>query len=182
MKISFINAVASVAEAVNADISEIQAGLGSDPRIGHMFLGAGIGYGGACFPKDLLAFRALADDVGYRFDLLSEIMRIDCTQRLRFLEKVRTILCPIEAKRIAVLGLAFKGGTDDIRESPAIEIVRQLIDEGAGIVAFDPAAMDPARNLLPPGSLDFAVGPYEAMTDADALLILTDWPEWTSPE
>lgn len=178
MKISFINAVAHIAEAVGADISEIQAGLGSDPRIGAMFLGAGIGYGGACFPKDLLAFRALADEAGCRFDLLSEVMRINSAQRLGFLEKVRTLLWPLEGKRIAVLGLAFKGGTDDIRESPAVEIVRQLIHEGAGIAAFDPAAMDRARNEFPLGSLEFAIGPYEAIADADALLILTDWPEF----
>ncbi len=180
MKISFINAVANVAEAVGADISEIQAGLGSDPRIGPMFLGAGIGYGGACFPKDLLAFRALAHEAGYRFELLSEIMRINCAQRRSFVEKVRSIVWPIEGKRFAALGLAFKGGTDDIRESPAVEIIRQLIHEGAAVTAFDPAAMERTRNELPHESLNFAADPYEAMADADALLILTDWSEFAS--
>jgi UDPglucose 6-dehydrogenase len=180
MKISFINAVANIAEAVGADIDDVRTGLGSDQRIGGAFLDAGIGYGGSCFTKDLPAFRAVAEKAGYRFDLLGEIIWINSGQRVRFLEKVRINLSPLRGKRIAVLGLAFKGGTDDIRESPAIALVRGLLDEGARVVAFDPAAMDHAAHEFSKGTLDFRTDPYQAMADADALLILTDWPEFAA--
>jgi UDPglucose 6-dehydrogenase len=180
MKISFINAVANIAEAVGADIDDIRAGLGSDRRIGPAFLHAGIGYGGSCLTKDLPAFRAVAEKAGYRFDLLAEIMRINSAQRVRFLEKIRISLSPLRDKRIAVLGLAFKGGTDDIRESPAIELVRELLHEGVRVVAFDPAAMDRAANEFSEGTLEFRTDPYQAMADADALLILTDWPDFAA--
>jgi UDPglucose 6-dehydrogenase len=180
MKISFINAVATIAESVGADISDVRAGLGSDPRIGSAFLGAGIGFGGPCFPKDLHAFRALARGVGCRFDLLSEVIRINQGQRFRFLEKVRTALSPLSGKRIAVLGLSFKGGTDDIRQSPAVEVVRHLVHEGAKITAFDPAAMIRARKEFSEAAVSFAADCYAAMTDADAVLILTEWPEFAA--
>lgn len=178
MKISFINAIATIAESVGADIGDVRAGLGSDPRIGSAFLDAGLGFGGSCFPKDLHAFRALADKAGYRFDLLSEVIRINDGQRVRFFEKVRTALSPLQGKRIAVLGLSFKGGTDDIRESPAVEVVRKLIHEGATVSAFDPAAMNRARREFSEVTVSVVADSYEAMTDADALLILTEWPEF----
>jgi len=180
MKISFINAVANIAEAVGADIDDVRTGLGSDRRIGRAFLDAGIGYGGSCFTKDLPAFHAVAEKAGYRFDLLAEIMRINSGQRMRFLEKIRMNLSPLRGRRIAVLGLAFKGGTDDIRESPAVELVRGLLHEGARVVAFDPAAMDRAANEFPKGTLNFCTDLYQAMAEADALLILTDWPEFAA--
>jgi len=180
MKISFINAVATIAESVGADISDVRAGLGSDPRIGSAFLDAGIGFGGPCFTKDLHAFRALACRVGYCFDLLSEVIRINQRQRFRFLEKVRMALSPLSGKRIAILGLSFKGGTDDIRQSPAIEVVRHLVHEGAKIAAFDPAAMARARSQFSEAAVSFAADSYAAMTDADALLILTEWPEFAA--
>lgn len=177
-KISFINEVANISELVGADIHEIRAGLVADPRIGAEFLAAGIGFGGSCFPKDLRAFRALAERAGPGFDLLSEVMRINRRQRTRFQTKIHAALGTLRGRRIAVLGLAFKAGTDDIRESPAIAIVRYLLQQGAEVVAFDPAAMPVANQQFPDGALHFAKDCYEAMTDADALLILTEWPEF----
>ena len=123
-KISFINAVANICEAVGADIKEVCEGIGTDSRIGRRFLNPGIGYGGSCFPKDLKAFSSVARETGYDFRMLQEVMNINAEQRSRFLRKVRSALWTLKGKRLAVLGLSFKGGTDDIRESPAIEIVK----------------------------------------------------------
>jgi UDPglucose 6-dehydrogenase len=177
MKISFVNAVASICESVGADVRQVCQGLGTDSRIGPRFLNPGIGYGGSCFPKDLLAFRSVARECGYEFRLLDEVMRINEDQRQRFLRKVRTALWTLRGKRLGVLGLAFKGGTDDIRESPAILLVQALLQEGCQIAAYDPAAMDRAREVL--GSkTEFVSNPYEAATGADALLILTEWEEF----
>src|SRR5437762_13032581 len=135
MKISFINAVASICESVGANVQQVCDGIGSDSRIGPRFLNPGIGYGGSCFPKDLLAFRAVARDCGYDFRLLDEVIRINEDQRQRFLRKIRNALWTLKGKRLAVLGLAFKGGTDDIRESPAMALVELLLKEGSQIVA-----------------------------------------------
>ncbi len=179
MKISFANAVASVCESVGADAEEVCQGIGSDSRIGARFLKPGIGFGGSCFPKDLMAFRAVASESGCDFRLLDEVLRINEEQRQRFVRKVRGALWTLRGKRLAVLGLAFKGGTDDIRESPALTLVRTLLQEGCSIAAYDPAAMDRAREAL--GSqVEFAAGPYEAANDADALLILTEWSEFAT--
>jgi UDPglucose 6-dehydrogenase len=178
MKISFINAVANIAELSGADIDEVRESMGSDQRIGPQFLEAGIGYGGSCLPKDVIAFKALAARVGYPFDLLGEVTRINLDQSIRFLDKIRTALVGLQYKRIAVLGLSFKGGTDDTRESPALKLVKALVDDGAHVVAFDPAAMDHARRVLSTKSVEFADDPYGTMLDADALVILTDWPQF----
>jgi UDPglucose 6-dehydrogenase len=179
MKISFINAVASICESVGANIEQVCEGVGSDSRIGPRFLSPGVGYGGSCFPKDLMAFRSVARDCGYDFRLLDEVMRINEEQRVRFLRKVRRALWTLKGKRLAVLGLAFKGGTDDIRESPAISIVRSLLREGCEVVAYDPAAMDRAIEELN-GSVKYAKSVAEVANGADALLILTDWEEFAS--
>jgi UDPglucose 6-dehydrogenase len=138
-----------------------------------------IGYGGSCFPKDLLAFRAVAQECGYDFRLLEEVIRINEDQRRRFLRKVRSVLWTFRGKRLGVLGLAFKGGTDDIRESPALLVVQELLREGCRICAYDPAAMDRAKEVLTKG-VDFATDAYEAAKGADALLILTEWEEFAS--
>src|ERR1700694_5568233 len=130
MKISFINAGAAICESVGADVEQVCDGVGTDSRIGPRFLNPGIGYGGSCFPKDLMAFRAVARECGYEFRLLDEVMRINEDQRQRFLRKVRTALWTLRGKNLGVLGLAFKGGTDDIRESPAIMLVQSLLQEG----------------------------------------------------
>ena len=178
MKISYINVVANIAETVGADIDQVCAGIGSDPRIGRQFLQAGIGYGGSCFPKDVSAFHSVALQCGIDFSLLAEVMRINTEQRRNFLQKVRNALWTLRGKRIGVLGLAFKGGTDDIRESPAIAIVQELLKEGASICAYDPAAMLKAREVFPAGSIQYANNEYEAAGQRDALLVLTDWQQF----
>ena len=178
MKISFINAVASICEAVGANVQQVCMGIGTDSRIGPRFLNPGIGYGGSCFPKDLMAFRAVARECGYEFRLLDEVMRINEEQRHRFVRKVRSALWTLRGKRLAVLGLAFKGGTDDIRESPAILLVQSLLQEGSQICAYDPAAMERAKDALD-SKVEFAESAYEAARGADALLILTEWEEFS---
>jgi UDPglucose 6-dehydrogenase len=177
MKISFINAVASVCELVGADVQQVCKGIGLDSRIGPRFLNPGIGYGGSCFPKDLLAFRSVAKEYGYDFRLLEEVSRINEDQRHRFLRKVRSALWTLRGKRLAVLGLAFKGGTDDIRESPAILIAQALVQEGCQVIAYDPAAMERAREVLG-SSIEYATDAHAAANGADALLILTEWEEF----
>jgi UDPglucose 6-dehydrogenase len=179
MKISFINAVASICEAVGANVEQVSDGIGSDSRIGPRFMNPGIGYGGSCFPKDLMAFRAVAKETGYDFRLLEEVMRINEDQRHRFLRKVRSVVWTFRGKRLGVLGLAFKGGTDDIRESPALLLVQELLREGCRVCAYDPAAMERAKEVLKSG-VEFAANAYEAATGADALLILTEWEEFAA--
>ncbi len=179
MKISFINAVANVCEAVGADIAEVCQGVGSDRRIGARFLRAGIGYGGSCFPKDVAAFRSAAQEFGCKFKLLDEVHRINQEQRARFLRKVRKALWTLRGKRLSVLGLAFKDGTDDVRESPSLQIVQSLIREGCEITVFDPAAMNNAKLVLG-DSVSYAPDAYTAVDGADALLILTEWKEFAA--
>lgn len=179
LKISFINAVSSLCEATDANVQQVAQGMGMDARIGSKFLRPGIGYGGSCFPKDVAAFRSVADQMGVDFSLLTEVERINVNQKKRFLSKVRTALWTLRGKKLAALGLAFKGDTDDIRDSPAIEMVQMLLAEGCSIVAFDPAAMDRTRAILPESDkLRYASNAYEAAEDADAVLILTDWNEF----
>jgi UDPglucose 6-dehydrogenase len=155
--------------------------MGLDSRIGPRFLRPGIGYGGSCFPKDVAAFRSVADQLGIDFSLLTEVEKINVRQKKRFLSKVRSALWTLRGKRLAVLGLAFKGKTDDIRESPAIDLVEMFLAEGCSITAYDPAAMTRAAAELPPGpNLRYAQDEYAAATDADALLVLTEWPEFAA--
>lgn len=178
MKISFINAVANVCESVGADVEQVKEGMGADSRIGSRFLNPGIGYGGSCFPKDLQAFRLVARDFGCEFRLLDEVMAINEEQRQRFLRKVRRALWTLSGKRVAVLGLAFKGGTDDVRESPAVAIVQSLLQGGCSVIAYDPAAMDRARHLFPNQAITFENSAYDAIAGADAMLVLTEWEEF----
>jgi len=177
MKISFINAVANIAEAVGADIEDVCKGIGSDSRIGSRFLQAGIGYGGSCFPKDVAAFQCVAMECGCELRLLDEVRRINEDQVRRFLIKVRGAVWTLKNKRLGVLGLAFKSGTDDVRESPAMQIVQALVREGCQIAAFDPAARERARSVLGE-TIQYARDPYAAAKGADALLILTEWKEF----
>ena len=179
MKISFINAVASVCESVGADVRQVCQGVGADRRIGPKFLNPGIGYGGSCFPKDLMAFRSVARECGYEFRLLDEVIRINEEQRNRFLRKVRSALWTLRGKRIGVLGVAFKGGTDDIRESPAMLLVQSLLQEGCQIALYDPAAGERARAVLN-SNVQFVATPYQAASQADALLVLTEWEEFAT--
>jgi UDPglucose 6-dehydrogenase len=179
LKISFINAVANLAESVDADIEDIAAGIGLDSRIGPKFLRAGLGYGGSCFPKDVAAFHWVAQQQGLDFQLLEEVRRINDAQKDVFFNKVRAALWTLRGKRLAALGLAFKCDTDDIRESPALDVIQRLLDAGANITAYDPAAMERAKAVLPPSEkMKYADSLYEAARDADAVLILTDWKEF----
>jgi UDPglucose 6-dehydrogenase len=178
MKVSFINAMANLCDSAGADIDEVAAGLGSDSRIGSQFLSAGLGYGGSCFPKDIAALQSLAAKWGCPIPLLEEVQRINESQREQFLQSIGEVLGAIEGKRIAALGLAFKGGTDDIRCSPAIAVVEKLLEQGARVSAFDPAAMERSRAQVQHRNLHFATDPYEAAREAHAALILTDWDEF----
>jgi len=181
LKISFINAVANLAEAVDADIEDIAAGIGMDSRIGPRFLNAGLGYGGSCFPKDVAAFHWVAQKRGVDFQLLQEVRKINETQKEVFFNKVLSALWTLRGKRLAALGLSFKGNTDDIRESPAIDLICKLLEAGATVTAYDPAAMDRAKEVLPPSEkISYAASIYEAAQDADAVLILTDWKEFAA--
>ncbi|MGA3046832.1 MAG: UDP-glucose/GDP-mannose dehydrogenase family protein [Terracidiphilus sp.] len=181
LKISFINAVANLAETVDADIEDIAAGMGLDSRIGPKFLHAGLGYGGSCFPKDVAAFHWVAQQQGVDFQLLQEVRKINETQRDIFFNKVLSALWTLRGKRLAALGLSFKGNTDDIRESPAIDLIRRLLDAGATVTAYDPAAIERAKAVLPPTEkMLYAEDIYAAAKDVDAVLILTDWKEFAS--
>ncbi len=179
MKISFINSVANLCEAVNADVKEVAKGIGLDARIGPKFLNPGVGYGGSCFPKDLAAFRWVAEQQGIDFRLLAEVEKINAVQKKNFFNKIRAALWTLRGKRIAILGLAFKGDTDDIRDSPALDIVKMLLHEGCVLTAHDPAAMERSKELFPESpQLRYADDPYTAANNADALVILTDWAQF----
>lgn len=180
MKISFINMVADLCDSIGADVTQVAEGIGMDPRIGSRFLQAGIGFGGYCFPKDLRAFIFLAEEYGVDFSLLKEVEAINERRAELFVKKVRNALWVLQDKTIAVLGLAFKAGTDDTRESPSLRIVNALRNEGAILRLHDPKAMPLLQNVLKPhdGSLAYCESPYDTAAGAEALLILTDWPEY----
>ncbi len=152
---------------------------GLDSRIGPKFLRAGLGYGGSCFPKDVAAFYWVAQQQGVDFQILEEVRKINATQQELFFNKVRSALWTLRGKKLAALGLAFKGDTDDIRDSPAIDVIKKLIAAGATISAYDPAATEKAKGVLPASeSISYAASAYEAAEGADAVLILTDWAEF----
>jgi len=176
LKISYINAVAAICEQSGANVERVAEGMGADKRIGRAFLNAGVGYGGSCFPKDLSAFIRISEELGYNFRLLKEVEAINQDQKERFLKKIREQLWVLRHKKIGVLGLAFKGNTDDVRSSVAISIVQQLIAEGAEIRAYDPKAMDKAAPLLP--QVKMVETAEEVAEGADALLVLTEWNEF----
>ena len=178
MKISFINSVANLCEAVGADITEVALGIGTDRRIGNGFLNAGIGYGGSCFPKDVTAFCTVASQFGVDLDLLAQVRDINSEQRQRFLTKIRNTLGSLRGRKIGILGLAFKGGTDDVRESPALSITASLLLEGCTIIAHDPVAISNAQRVLKHSALTFTNDPYSVADQSDAILVLTDWQEF----
>jgi UDPglucose 6-dehydrogenase len=172
-KISFINSVADVCEAAGADVEIVSRAMGLDPRIGPDFLRAGLGYGGFCLPKDVAAFRHKARELGVDFGILAEVARVNEGRVEAVLAKLRTILWNLEGKRIAVWGLAFKAGTDDLRAAPALALVRALREGGAEVVGFDPVANDAAAKEVP--DLALARDPVEAATGADAVVVATEW-------
>ncbi len=176
-KISFINEIAQVCERMNADIEEVAYGVGLDHRIGPKFLKAGIGWGGSCFPKDVSALNQMAGASGYDFRLLKSVIEVNHNQRSHFIQRVREYLGDIDGKTIGVLGLAFKDNTDDIRESAAIDVIRQLVQAGVTVQAFDYQATDQARAVLPE-AVTFMTDPYATVKDAVAVLVVTGWKEF----
>ncbi|MEP7009605.1 MAG: UDP-glucose/GDP-mannose dehydrogenase family protein [Acidobacteriota bacterium] len=172
-KISFINEIAVLCEALGANVEVVARGMGLDNRIGPKFLHAGPGFGGSCFPKDTRAVAQIARDHGREFRIIEAVLAVNVETQGRMVEKITHELGTIAGKTLAVLGLAFKPNTDDIRESPALPVVRALIDQGAHIRTFDPAAMDGCRPILPEAT--FCDNAYEAATGADAVIILTEW-------
>ena len=176
-KISFINAISNICEAAGADVSQVMKGMGLDPRIGGAFLPAGLGYGGSCFPKDVDSLIHTAGRLGYDFKLLRSVVEINRERAAHLVETVTKALGPLEDKTIAVLGLAFKPNTDDMREAKSIEVIGLLHEAGAQIRAYDPAAMDNAKPLLPAG-ITFSASPYEAAEGAHAVVLVTEWNEF----
>ncbi|MDD5044442.1 MAG: UDP-glucose/GDP-mannose dehydrogenase family protein, partial [Candidatus Omnitrophica bacterium] len=175
-KISFINAVSEVCERVGADVTRVAQGMGMDKRINELFLDAGVGYGGSCFPKDIDAFVTISEKLGYDFGLLKEVREINLAQKHNFIKKIEDNLWIIKNKTIAVLGLAFKPNTDDIRSAPAIDIIKRLEAEGAKIKVYDPCAMPKAREVLK--GIKFCKDPYDAARESDCLIIVTEWNEF----
>lgn len=176
MKISFINMVANLCEAVGADVNRVSEGIGLDARIGSAFLKPGIGFGGFCFPKDLQAFIRIAEKSGCDFSLLKEVEKINQSRIEHFVEKIREELWVIRGKKLAVWGLAFKPNTDDMRFAPSIPLVKSLLEEGAAVSAYDPEAMEKAKAELP--NITYCADLYEAARDAEAILVVTEWNEF----
>ncbi|MFT3908707.1 MAG: UDP-glucose/GDP-mannose dehydrogenase family protein [Ferruginibacter sp.] len=182
VKISFMNEIAQLCEKMGADVDMVRRGIGSDERIGKRFLFPGIGYGGSCFPKDVQALAKSASDVNYDFKILNAVMGVNAAQKLHLLPKIKAYFKDgIKGKNFALWGLAFKPNTDDIREAPALYMIEALLAEGATITAFDPEAMSNTKGLL--GSrIHFAENQYEALKNADALIIATEWNEFRTPD
>jgi UDPglucose 6-dehydrogenase len=178
LKISYANVIADLCERIGADVEEVTHAMGLDPRIGTQFLKAGLGFGGFCFPKDIQAFIHLSAAVGVEFDMLKAAERVNKQRIGRFFEKVHKALWVVRGKRVAVLGLAFKANTDDIRFAPALEVIRRLLEEGAHVQATDPQAISRTRPHFP--DISYTEDPYEALKGADAALVCTEWPAYRS--
>jgi UDPglucose 6-dehydrogenase len=175
-KISFINEIANVCEEVGADVGQVAKGMGLDERIGTSFLRAGIGYGGSCFPKDVSALKMLAGNTGYHFQLLTSVIEVNELQKRRVVGKLEKHLGSLIGKRVALLGLAFKPDTDDMREASSLVLAARLQGEGAEVVAYDPVASERAAELL--GSVEMATSAMEALDGADAAVLVTEWREF----
>lgn len=174
LKISYANVIADLCERIGADVEEVTHAMGVDPRIGTQFLKAGLGFGGFCFPKDIQAFIHLSSSVGVEFDMLKAAERVNKQRIDRLFEKIHRALWVVKGKRVAILGLAFKANTDDIRFAPALEVVRRLLEEGAVVQASDPQAISRTKPSFP--SVAYSVDPYESLKDADAAIVCTEWP------
>ncbi|MGO9248375.1 MAG: UDP-glucose dehydrogenase family protein [Solirubrobacteraceae bacterium] len=175
-KISFINEIANVCEALGADVVEVARGMGLDERIGPKFLQAGLGYGGSCFTKDVSALKLLAGNSGYHFQLLNAVIEVNELQKRRVVSKLQRHLGELAGKRVALLGLAFKPNTDDMRGASSLVLAARLQAEGVHVRAYDPIAEDEARELMP--QLDYAPGALDTVADADAVVLVTEWPEF----
>ena len=176
-KISFINEMANICESLGADVKQVARGMGTDHRIDPNFLGAGIGWGGSCFPKDVKALAHMAATHGTHPQMLRAVMEINYDQRKRFVNKLRHILGGFRGKTVGVLGLSFKPDTDDMRDAPSVEIIHQLLYEGAQVKAYDSVAMENARRLLG-DRITYGQDPYEVARDADALMLVAEWNEF----
>lgn len=174
-KISFINEIANICELVGADVTEVAKGMGLDARISPKFLQAGIGYGGACFPKDTKAIVNIGEQVGYEFQIVKSVIEVNNKQKKKPFIKLQQVMGEIQGKTIAILGLSFKPNTDDMREAPSIDIINAIQNEGGIVKAFDPASMEMASQLL--DNVFFANSPYEAVENADAVILVTEWSE-----
>ena len=175
-RISFINEMARICERVDADVKVVSEGMGMDRRIGPLFLDAGIGYGGSCFPKDVKALARMAETMGYHPELLDAVMEINLDQRTLVVEKLREVLGGLRGQVIGLLGLSFKPNTDDVREAPAIDVIENLLQKGADIRAYDPKAMPVLKAQM--NSIEYCQDPYAVATGADALLVVTEWDEF----
>ncbi|HEV2095516.1 MAG TPA: UDP-glucose/GDP-mannose dehydrogenase family protein [Chthoniobacterales bacterium] len=180
LKISYINAVSAICEASGADVEKVADGIGMDRRIGRNFLNAGIGYGGSCFPKDIAAFITISEQLGVPFHLLKEVQRINAGQKERFLKRIRDTLWVLREKKIAVWGLTFKPDTDDIRSSVAIDLVADMLREGAHVAVYDPKGSEKAREVRELASATFAASAMEAVQGAEALVVATEWSEFAN--
>lgn len=181
-KISFMNEVANLCERYGANVETVRKGVGSDSRIGHAFLFPGVGYGGSCFPKDVKAFIHMGDAVGYRTHICNAVDQTNQSQRRAFADRVLQYFSGAPHSKIAVWGLAFKGRTDDVRESPAIDAVRMFLKAGLEIRAHDPEAMGNAKQELKGEPVQYFDDGYEALKGADALVVFTDWPQFRTPD
>ena len=183
-KISFMNEIANICERVGADVNKVRLGIGSDTRIGYSFIYPGCGYGGSCFPKDVLALKRLAEEVNYKAELIESVDNVNNRQKLLIAEKViKKYSKDLKGRTFAIWGLAFKPETDDMREAPAIYIIKKLIAQGAQIRAYDPKATHEAKNFyLKDYAIEYVESKYEALKGADALLLLTEWKEFRSPD
>jgi UDPglucose 6-dehydrogenase len=179
-KISFINEIANVCEEVGADVAEVARGMGLDQRVGPSFLRAGIGYGGSCFPKDVASLKQLAGNTGYHFQLLTAVIEVNELQKRRVLKKLEKHLGSLAGRTIALLGLAFKPDTDDMREASSLVLAARLQGEGATVRGYDPVAEERARELLP--DVEFRASVTEALDDADAAILVTEWPEFAEAD
>ena len=177
MKISFINAIANICELAGADVTQVMKGVGLDPRIGQAFLQAGLGYGGSCFPKDTESLVHTAAALGADFALLRAVVETNNERAPHFVRMIEKALAPLDDKTIAVLGLAFKPNTDDMREAKSAEVIARLVERGAAVRTYDPVAMDNARTALPPG-VAYCDSPYAAAADADGVALVTEWNEF----
>src|SRR5437588_1477903 len=175
-RISFINEIARICERVDADVKVVSEGMGLDRRIGPLFLDAGIGYGGSCFSTDVKALARMAETLGYHPELLDAVMEINVDQRTLFVEKLREVLGGLRDQVIAILGLAYKPNTDDVREAPAIDVIQSLQQKGARVRAYDPKAMPVLKRLM--NGIHYATDAYDAAAGADALLLVTEWDEF----
>lgn len=180
LKISYINALSEICEASGADVLKVAEGIGADKRIGRDFLHAGLGYGGSCFPKDIAAFIAISEQMGIPFNLLKEVQHINKRQLDRFLDSIREALWVLKDKKLAVWGIAFKPNTDDVRSSVAADLVEKLVAEGASVSVYDPKAMEKAQGLACADKITFATSALEAARGAEALIIATEWAEFSS--